>query len=154
MNPPGGIVEQSSGPAITAPNRSGLLIQFRLGLVMLAPILVVATLVVFLPPDGNERSDWLQFIGRFHPLLVHFPIAMFLLVPILEIVGRNARFAYLRLSVNFVLALETLAAPLAAFSAVLVEAARQVRVIRSCQHRLSSSRNSHTYPMPSEAAER
>jgi uncharacterized membrane protein len=114
MNPPGGIVEQSSGPSITAPNRSGFLIQFRFGIVMLAPILVVATLVVLLPPDGNERSDWLQFIGRFHPLLVHFPIALFLLVPILEVAGRSTRFAYLRLSVNFVLALATLAAPFAA----------------------------------------
>ncbi len=114
MNPPSGIVEQSSGPSITAPNRSGFLIQFRLGLVMLVPILLVATLVAFLPPDGNERADWVQFIGRFHPLLVHFPIAFFLLVPILEITGRSTRFAYLRLSVNFVLALATLGATWAA----------------------------------------
>ena len=99
---------------MTAPNRGGFLMQFRFGLVMLAPILVVTTLVALVPPDGNERADWLQFIGRFHPLLVHFPIALFLLVPILEIVGRSARFAYLRLSVNFVLTLATLGAASAA----------------------------------------
>ncbi len=81
---------------------------------MLAPILIVATLVAFLPPDGNERAEWMQFIGRFHPLLIHFPIALFLLVPILEIIGRSARFAYLRLSVHFVLALATLGATTAA----------------------------------------
>jgi len=97
-----------------APNRGGILNRFRLEFAMLVPILVVATLVAFLPPDGNERADWLQFIGRFHPLLVHFPIALFLLVPILEIVGRSARFAYLRLSASFVLTLAMLAAIAAA----------------------------------------
>jgi hypothetical protein len=81
---------------------------------MLAPILVVTALVAFFPPDGNERADWVQFIGRFHPLLVHFPIALFLLVPILEMVGRCARFAYLHLSASFVLALATLRATTAA----------------------------------------
>lgn len=114
MNPPGGIVEQGSAPSITAPNRGGFLIQFRFGLLVLVPILVVATLAAFLPPDGNERADWAQFIGRFHPLLVHFPIALFLLVPILEVAGRSTRFAYLRLSVNFVLVLATLGAASAA----------------------------------------
>lgn len=99
---------------MTAPNRGGILGRFRLEFVMLVPILVVATLVAFLPPDGNERADWLQFIGRFHPLLVHFPIALFLLVPILEIAGRGPRFADLRLSANFVLGLATLGATAAA----------------------------------------
>src|ERR1700758_1288728 len=98
---------------MTAPN-SGIVRQFRLGIAMLAPILVVTTLVTFFPPDGNERAEWLQFIGRFHPLLVHFPIALFLLVPIFEILGRSDRFAYLRLSVIFILALATLGATTAA----------------------------------------
>ena len=99
---------------MTAPIRGGFLSQFRLGLVMLAPILAVTTLVAFFPPDGRERAEWAQFIGRFHPSLVHFPITLFLLVPILEIVGRSARFAYLRLSVSFVLALATVGATSAA----------------------------------------
>jgi len=99
---------------MTAPNRGGILHRFRLGFVMLGPILVVTALVAFLPPDGNQRAEWVQFIGRFHPLLVHFPIALFLLVPVLEIVGRSARFEYLRLSVSFVLTLATLAATTAA----------------------------------------
>ncbi|HEV2399605.1 MAG TPA: c-type cytochrome domain-containing protein [Candidatus Sulfotelmatobacter sp.] len=81
---------------------------------MLAPILVVAALIAFLPPDGNERGEWVQFIGRFHPLLIHFPIALFLLVPLLEITGRSARFAYLRLSVSFILTLATIGATTAA----------------------------------------
>ena len=99
---------------MTAPNRGGILSRFRLGFLMLAPVLVVTTLVTLLPPDGKERADWVQFIGHFHPLLVHFPIALFLLVPILEIAGRSARFAYLHLSVSFVLALATLGATTAA----------------------------------------
>jgi hypothetical protein len=114
MNISNGTFDQSSGPSMTAPNRSGVLSQFHLGLAMLAPILAVTTLVAFFPPDGRERAEWAQFIGRFHPSLVHFPIALFLLVPILETVGRKARLAYLRLSVNFVLALATVGATSAA----------------------------------------
>src|SRR5215475_6832054 len=114
MNVPNGISDQSSGPSMTETSRRGIVSRFRLEFAMLVPILVVTTLVAFLPPDGTERAEWLQFIGRFHPLLVHFPIALFLLVPILEIVGRSARFAYLALSVHFVLALATLGAVTAA----------------------------------------
>jgi uncharacterized membrane protein len=84
--------------------------QLRLGLLALAPILIVLVLLVFFPPDGNERAKWAQFIGRFHLLVVHFPIALFLLVPVLELAGRNSRFSYLRLSVGFVLGLATIGA--------------------------------------------
>ena len=99
---------------MTAPNRGGTLNRFRLGLLALTPILIIAILVAFFPPDGNEHAEWLQFIGRFHPLMVHFPIALFLLVPIFEILGRSDRFTHLRLSVNFVLVLATLGATTAA----------------------------------------
>jgi uncharacterized membrane protein len=58
--------------------------------------------------------EWAQFIGRFHPLTVHFPIALILLVPILELAGLNQRFSYLRLSADFVLGLATLGATVAA----------------------------------------
>jgi len=88
--------------------------RLRLGFILLAPILVVTILAALFPPDGTERAEWLQFIGRFHPLLVHFPIALFLLVPVLELVGRGDHFAYLRVSVNFVLALATIGAIAAA----------------------------------------
>jgi uncharacterized membrane protein len=88
--------------------------QFRLVLFTLPFLLILFFLAVFLPPDGNERAEWAQFIGRFHPLAVHFPIALILLVPILELAGRNNRFSYLRLSVGFVLGLATLAATFAA----------------------------------------
>jgi uncharacterized membrane protein len=88
--------------------------QSRLGFLSLVPILIVLVLLVFLPPDGNERAEWAQFVGRFHPLAVHFPIALFLLVPILEFVGLNRRFTYLRPSAGFVLGLATFSATVAA----------------------------------------
>ena len=88
--------------------------QVRLGLLTLAPILSAAVLLAVLPPDGNERAEWAQFIGRFHPLAVHFPIALILLVPILELAGRSSRFSYLRSSAGFVLGLATLSATVAA----------------------------------------
>lgn len=117
MNLPGG----TSGPnasrgraASMAEQDSGIFKQFRLGYAMLAPIAVVTALVAFLPPDGNERAEWLQFIGRFHPLAVHLPIALLLVVPILELAGRSVRFSYLRLSVSFLLGLATLSATSAA----------------------------------------
>jgi uncharacterized membrane protein len=88
--------------------------QLRLGLLALAPILIAFVLLVFFPPDGNERAKWAQFIGRLHPLAVHFPIALILLVPILELAGLNSRFSHLRLSVDFVLGLATAGAIVAA----------------------------------------
>lgn len=85
----------------------------RLVLSVLPLILILFVLVIFLPPDGNERAELAQFIGRFHPLAVHFPIALILLVPILEQAGRSSRFSYLRLTAGFVLGLATLSATLA-----------------------------------------
>ncbi len=84
-------------------------------LVTFLPILLLLALILFLPPDGKERARWVQFIGRFHPLTVHFPIALFFLVPVLEVVGRWGPLSYLRLSSRFVLGLATIAAMVAAF---------------------------------------
>lgn len=86
----------------------------RLGLVALVPIFFLLLLLIVLPPDGNERAPWAQFIGRFHPLAVHLPIGLILLVPILELVGRHPRFLYLRQSADFVVGLATLSAIAAA----------------------------------------
>jgi uncharacterized membrane protein len=80
-------------------------LRLRLGLLALGLILLLSALFVFLPPDGIERASWAQFIGRFHLLTVHFPIALILVVPVLEWAGRDPRFPYLRASVDFVLGL-------------------------------------------------
>src|SRR5579859_330662 len=70
-----------------------------------APICILLVLLVFFPPDGTQRAAWAEFIGRFHPLAVHMPIALIILVPVLELLGRSQRFSYLRSSVPFVLVL-------------------------------------------------
>jgi uncharacterized membrane protein len=57
--------------------------------------------------DGRPHADWLQFLGRFHPLLVHLPIGMLVLLPLLEIAGttkpalREAAGFVLRIAVVF-----------------------------------------------------
>jgi uncharacterized membrane protein len=50
-----------------------------------------STVLVLLPfavrLDGRPHADWLQFLGRFHPVLVHLPIGMLVLLPFLELSG-------------------------------------------------------------------
>jgi len=81
----------------------------------LQSLVLLFALIAFSPPDGQERANWAQFIGRFHLLTLHFPIALILLVPVLELAGRSRRFPNLRASVDFVLALATFGAIAAAF---------------------------------------
>lgn len=72
--------------------------------------LATSALLLLLPftfrLDGQSHADWIQFLGSFHPLLVHLPIGMLVLLPILEFAGR-ARGA-LRESAAFVLYLTLL----------------------------------------------
>ena len=73
-------------------------------------LLAMATLVL-LPflwkLDGQSHADWQQLIGRFHPLAVHLPIGMLLLVPLLEI--RGFSHPALREAAGFILGLTVLA---------------------------------------------
>ncbi len=80
------------------------------GLVALAPILLLAVLLLLAPPDGGERTQFLQFVGRFHPISVHLPIALLMLIPLLELAGRTRYFAYLLASIDFLLGTATLGA--------------------------------------------
>jgi uncharacterized membrane protein len=84
--------------------------RVRLRVLALAPILLLFALLVFLPPDGLERAEWAQFLGRFHLLVVHFPIALILLVPVFELAGRRRHLPDLATWVDFVLALTTFSA--------------------------------------------
>jgi uncharacterized membrane protein len=57
-------------------------------------VVVGAALVLTLTPfllrlDGRPHADWLQFLGRFHPFIVHLPIGMLVLLPLLEIAGAS-----------------------------------------------------------------
>lgn len=53
--------------------------------------------------DGKPHADWQQFLGRFHPLAVHLPIGLLVLIPVLEIAGRSR--PALRDAAQFVLVL-------------------------------------------------
>jgi uncharacterized membrane protein len=44
-----------------------------------------------------------EIIGRFHPVLVHLPIGIFILVHLTELTGRFPRFSYLKHSSRFIL---------------------------------------------------
>jgi uncharacterized membrane protein len=61
----------------------------------------IVLLPLFFPLDGKPHADWLQFLGRFHPLLVHLPIGLIVLLPLLEFVG--IRRQSLREAAGFVL---------------------------------------------------
>lgn len=37
--------------------------------------------------DGKQHANWEQFLGRLHPLAVHLPIGLLVLIPLLEIGG-------------------------------------------------------------------
>lgn len=47
----------------------------------------MVALVLLVPLEGEARATW-RMIGRLHPLLVHFPVALLLVVPLLEIATR------------------------------------------------------------------
>ena len=69
----------------------------------LTSIFLLVMLSLYAPPDGQERAEFAQFLGRFHPLIVHIPIALLLLLPILECAGVIQE--HLRHAAGFVLAL-------------------------------------------------
>jgi len=77
--------------------------------------LVIAAELLLLPwvmrIDGKPHADWEQFLGRFHPLAVHLPIGLLVLLPILEIAGASR--AGLREAAGFVLGLALAACLLA-----------------------------------------
>jgi uncharacterized membrane protein/mono/diheme cytochrome c family protein len=82
----------------------------RLTLIAFVPILGLFGLLIFAPPDGLERASLAQFFGHFHPLAVHMPIALLLLVPLMEIAGANQRRTDIRTAAAFVLGLAVIAA--------------------------------------------
>lgn len=73
------------------------------------PVLLLMGVMRIFPPDGQERFRWMQTAGHFHLLIIHFPIALLYLVPLLELLGRHHRLPHLKASVEFVLLLAMLA---------------------------------------------
>jgi len=78
-------------------------------------VLVLLFTVLKAPPDGVERGELSQFVGRFHPLAVHLPIALLLLVAVLEFAGFLSSGRHLKASAGFVLALAAASALVAVF---------------------------------------
>ena len=60
-----------------------------MGLASLISCVALLLMPVVFRLDGKAHGDWLQFLGRFHPVIVHLPIGLLLLVPLLEIAGRR-----------------------------------------------------------------
>ena len=88
------------------------IIPWSIGLLVL---LILLFAVLKAPPDGVERGELSQFVGRFHPLAVHLPIALVLLVAVLECAGLFRSAKHLQTSAGFVLYLAAAAAVVAVF---------------------------------------
>ncbi len=76
------------------------LLAFFIGLVWVAAL---AALWYYRPGEEDTVSQWWLFFGRFHPLIVHAPIGLLLIVPILELLGRAKGKEALRAAVPTVL---------------------------------------------------
>jgi uncharacterized membrane protein len=88
-------------------SRSRRLSPYITGILLIA---VFAALPFIAPPDGHERAKLAQFFGRFHPVLVHLPIGLLLLVPIFELFGLLHIWAHLQKSAGLILLLGTIGA--------------------------------------------
>jgi hypothetical protein len=93
-------------------NSRSRLISCAVGLLVVLLLLFAA---LNAPPDGIEHGDLNQFVGRFHPLAVHLPIALVLLVAFLECAGLFRIGKHLQAAAGFILALATASALAAAF---------------------------------------
>ena len=70
--------------------------------------------------DPENPPDFLVFLGRFHPLVVHLPISFLLLGALLEVLSRMKRYAELRPAVSFVLFLGAISAVFAVIAGLLL----------------------------------
>ena len=77
-------------------------------------------LVKRFPPDGRDHGNLGQFVGRLHPLLVHGPVALLVLVPALELAGLRRDWAHLRSAAAWILAVAAVATFAAAFDGWLL----------------------------------
>ncbi|MPZ18157.1 MAG: hypothetical protein GEV06_09630 [Luteitalea sp.] len=78
-------------------------------------------LPLFVPPSGDAAGGWLAFLGRFHPLLVHFPVVLVPLAFALDLVAaRPARTRSLEVAVPLLLVLGAVSALVAFTLGVLL----------------------------------
>lgn len=82
--------------------------QLRLIWAGAAAFLLLLLLPVLFPMSGKPGPDWMAALGRFHILTLHFPIALVMLVPLLELLTRTRWLADLKVAIYPLLALATL----------------------------------------------
>ena len=56
---------------------------------LLAVMVILLCLLPLIPVPEDGANEFLAAIGRFHPLVVHFPIALLLVLLLLELAGRT-----------------------------------------------------------------
>ncbi len=86
----------------------------------LALWVLLLLLVLRLPPDGREHGDLGQWVGRFHPLLVHGPVALVVLVAAMELAGLVWARSDLRSAAGWILAVAAAGALAAALDGWLL----------------------------------
>ncbi len=92
----------------------------KLAFLGIALALLAGFLALSSPPDSHGHGRLAQFVGRFHPVLVHLPIGLLLLVPILELAGLFGRRSELRTAAGFVLGLAAASSLIAALDGWLL----------------------------------
>lgn len=70
-------VEPATKPSFVAP------------IVYAVALAAIVAVSFALPADGQTRMRFARFLGRFHPAVVHLPIGLLLLVPVLDLLGRR-----------------------------------------------------------------
>jgi hypothetical protein len=75
-----------------APEKKRSLLWPIIILLVVLNIIAVLLILPFLAgaPDGDQMPDMVRFLGRFHPVLLHLPIGILLLVAVIEL-GRMLR---------------------------------------------------------------
>lgn len=105
-----------AGGASLALRRARLIPRVWIGVVCAG--ISIAVLPLFFPLDGKPHADWLQFLGRFHPLLVHLPVGLIVLLPVLEFAGTRRQ--SLRDAAGFVLQIALITCVAAIFFGLLL----------------------------------
>lgn len=76
--------DSSTEPNAPMPIKQGLGGLIVAWLFAIIGIVTVLALTLGLDPNSGKTNDTLIFLGRFHPLIVHFPIALLIMVALLE----------------------------------------------------------------------
>ena len=83
-------------------------------------IALVAYAVLGIPQRSGDVNEWYLFLGRFHPLIVHFPIGLLVLAALFEWLGVIRPFRHLRSAVPAILTLGALSSLAAVYHGVLL----------------------------------